>query len=378
MSINSPVKQFILVADDDVGINHLLVNTLLSKFDVDSSYSGAETLVKCRQKVPDMILLDVNLGDADGRDVCQELREDLGNDCPLIVFISSDQAHKNIVSCFEHGADDFIGKPFSPTQVIAKVNALLKYSVTVSKVTDASADVITNTNGNTATSATQLAQDFSDALDLIPEVIACYSEEALADVTLQFIEQHGYSSAIYFTFGNQSFCYDSQARVCSPIVKELFEITVNKQPYLKLGNRALFAQSNCSLLIKNPPFNDEQKLKQFKAVIEKLLQTVAARFESILRERDIFSVNGEVVNVLGEVSEDLEALRAHKQAIMNLVIRKLSESFDLLDLKQFQEDYFVELLDETLSAHDDNNLKIMSLQDRINLLHSELKSLIKQ
>lgn len=373
MSEISHNKKTILVADDDVGINHLLFTALSSKFKVETAFSGKETLDICRNSLPDLILLDVNLGDIDGKEVCKQLHEKLGNECPLIIFISSDQAHRNIISCFEHGADDFIGKPFSPAQVLAKVQSLLKYNSLISSLQSNREEL-----SQIVHKSMSQVERYNAALDIMQHVIACYSEEELASVTLKYFQEQGFSASVYFSCAQQSYCYDSQSKVCSPIVKELFELTKSKQPFMQLGSRVLFAHENCSLLIKNPPNIDSEEFESFKEIANKILQTIEARYEAIIRERDIFSLNGEIVNVLGEISHDLEELRTHKQGIMDNVIEKLSFSFDNLNLEEYQEDYYVQLLDESLLAHDDNNVQIMTLQDRLTQLHSELKSLMRQ
>ena len=114
-------QKTILVVDDDKAINQLLVNSLSFKYQADAVESGAAAIEYCKTKKPHAILLDLNLGDYDGREVCQVLKREFGDKTPPIVFISGDQDEQNIISCFDNGADDFIAKPFTNEDVLQAV-----------------------------------------------------------------------------------------------------------------------------------------------------------------------------------------------------------------------------------------------------------------
>lgn len=114
----------ILIVDDDKNICELLELYLLNAgFQVDSSNDAASALVQLRTAAYDLVLLDVMLPDMKGYDLCQTIKEK--SDIPVIMITARDML-KDKIQGFNHGADDYIIKPFEPAEVIARINARLR------------------------------------------------------------------------------------------------------------------------------------------------------------------------------------------------------------------------------------------------------------
>lgn len=117
----------ILVTDDEAKIVRLVGSYLeASGFTVDAACDGAEALARARQAKPDCAVLDINMPVMDGRALAVELRL-LYPALPLI-FLTARSAESDRVSGLESGADDYIVKPFSPRELVARVKALLRRS----------------------------------------------------------------------------------------------------------------------------------------------------------------------------------------------------------------------------------------------------------
>jgi two-component system, OmpR family, alkaline phosphatase synthesis response regulator PhoP len=116
----------ILVVDDEPKIT-ALVGDYLTKagFAVATARTGAEALAAARARKPDLILLDLGLPDIDGLDVARSLRRDSG--VPLLMLTARDSETDKIIG-LELGADDYITKPFSPRELVARVRAILRRS----------------------------------------------------------------------------------------------------------------------------------------------------------------------------------------------------------------------------------------------------------
>lgn len=114
----------ILVVDDEKQIRRFLRTGLsVHGYDVIEAESGAEALREASTKSPDLVVLDLQLGDMDGLDVLQRIRE--WSSLPvLILSVRNREIEK--VKALEIGADDYITKPFGIAEFIARVNALLR------------------------------------------------------------------------------------------------------------------------------------------------------------------------------------------------------------------------------------------------------------
>ena len=117
----------ILVVEDDRDIGELVCRYLeKAGFTADLVTSGREALSSIGAQAPDLLVLDLMLPGVDGLDVCRAVR---GNDrtaaVPIIMLTARAEESERIVG-LEIGADDYIAKPFSPNELVARVRALLR------------------------------------------------------------------------------------------------------------------------------------------------------------------------------------------------------------------------------------------------------------
>ena len=119
----------ILVIEDEIDYRLLLVQSLREAgFEVRFAVRGAEGLEMAEKEPPDMILLDLNLPDTTGYEVCRKLRQSNKNGRVPIIMVTIQSDIPDIVRGMKHGADDYISKPFDPDEVIARVSALFRRS----------------------------------------------------------------------------------------------------------------------------------------------------------------------------------------------------------------------------------------------------------
>lgn len=115
----------VLIVEDDDELRAVLSRGLGEEgFAVDAVSSGSELLERTEAEVPDVLVIDVGLPDADGRDLCQALRA-RGVQTPVL-FLTARDAVVDRVAGFDAGGDDYLTKPFAFVELVARVQALLK------------------------------------------------------------------------------------------------------------------------------------------------------------------------------------------------------------------------------------------------------------
>lgn len=118
------MKETILVIDDEVKIIEVIKLYLENEgYTVIQATSGIEALKKQSEFNPDLLILDLMLPDISGEKVCERIREE--SDVPIIM-LTAKSSEESILNGYSIGSDDYITKPFSPKQLVAKVNAVLK------------------------------------------------------------------------------------------------------------------------------------------------------------------------------------------------------------------------------------------------------------
>jgi len=114
----------ILVVDDEPHIVELVRYNLAQEgFEVSVAYDGHDALEKVRADAPDLIILDLMLPYVDGLEVCRHLRRD--SSIPILMLTAKDGEQDRVMG-LESGADDYVTKPFSPRELVARVRAILR------------------------------------------------------------------------------------------------------------------------------------------------------------------------------------------------------------------------------------------------------------
>jgi len=116
----------ILVVEDEHELSDILVYVLRrAGFDVTCAYDGMSALKAWRSEDPSLVVLDLSLPRLDGWEVCRQIRS--CSSVP-IVMLTGQRKDEEIVRGLNTGADDYITKPFSPAQLVARVEAVLRRS----------------------------------------------------------------------------------------------------------------------------------------------------------------------------------------------------------------------------------------------------------
>ncbi len=121
------MTEHILIVDDEADIVELLdYNLRNAGYTVVNARDGASALAAVRRQRPDLIVLDLMLPDIPGTEVCRRLRREPDTEAIPIMMLTARSEEIDRVVGFEVGADDYVVKPFSPREIVLRVQALLR------------------------------------------------------------------------------------------------------------------------------------------------------------------------------------------------------------------------------------------------------------
>ena len=124
-SMSKPIEASIVVVDDEPSIRELLVASLhFAGFEVNTAASGSEAIEVIEKVQPDLIVLDVMLPDIDGFTVTRRIRQE-GINAPVLFLTARDDTQDKIMG-LTVGGDDYVTKPFSLEEVVARIRAILR------------------------------------------------------------------------------------------------------------------------------------------------------------------------------------------------------------------------------------------------------------
>ncbi len=120
-------REKVLVIEDEPDIREVMVYNLSREgYRVLEAKDGEKGLEKARREAPDLILLDLMLPSLDGVEVCRLLRSDPLTQAVPVIMVTAKSEESDVVLGFGVGADDYVAKPFSPKELLARVKAVLR------------------------------------------------------------------------------------------------------------------------------------------------------------------------------------------------------------------------------------------------------------
>jgi len=128
------MKKMIAIVDDEPDIVELLnLHLIKAGYDTKAFFDGESFFNYLEKKTPDLVLLDLMLPDMDGMDICKDLRKnEKFVNLPIIMLTAKSQELDKILG-LEFGADDYVTKPFSSREIVARVKAVLRRAASESK-----------------------------------------------------------------------------------------------------------------------------------------------------------------------------------------------------------------------------------------------------
>ena len=114
----------IMVADDDRDMVDMLSYWLKGHgYDVVRAFDGEQAIKRWRETLPDLVILDVQMPKLDGFEVCRQMRSETNS---LVLILTAHDREDDEIRGLEMGADDYLRKPFSPRQLLAKIREYLQ------------------------------------------------------------------------------------------------------------------------------------------------------------------------------------------------------------------------------------------------------------
>ncbi len=159
-------KKTILIVEDDPNIQEALRYSLeKEQYNLILASDGNQAVELSREFSPDLIILDIMLPGIDGLEVCQAVRTD--NDVPIIMLTAKSEEIDRVLG-LELGANDYITKPFSMRELIARIKVQLRQATTKDRIGDSHKSSILNSRGLEIDTHAHVAKLHGNKLDLRP------------------------------------------------------------------------------------------------------------------------------------------------------------------------------------------------------------------
>lgn len=367
-------KQHVLVIDDDPDYCKLMSEVLSEKFDCSVSYSGEEGLLTFKHDVdPILVIVDLNLPDISGFDVCLALKALKATREFAIFVISGDEENSSRIRAFEAGADDYIAKPFELEELSSRIDRSIDYIEGQSKLKQEG-----HATREMANIAMAQASQYSYVMNFFKSLNTCNNIDQVAKLFFDAMDYFALSATLKIHFNSVVFL-DSDLGDVSPIEKSIYELLEHHGRIYEFGKRMLINGRNVSFLVKNFP-EDEISAGQARDFLAALVEGLESKIDDLILKTSILDVTSGLTEAIETINQNLSEHNIIINNIMSDMVTDISTSYHKLDLNDEQEVYFTDMVEKgsgRLNSADDLLKEIQASFDSLLLKMKKVEEMSK-
>ena len=372
-------KLLVFVVDDEQIMLDMLESVLEDSCLVETFVSAGDCLKRLESQSPDLFLLDVSMPEMDGYAFCEKLKGEANTSAIPVMFLSGHDDIDTRLRCYEVGAEDFIRKPFSASDLIKKITVATRMIVE-----NRSLRHETGYAQQTAMSAMTGMGELGVVLHFLRQSFACNTLDDLGQQLLAAMQQYDLQSAVRLTVRDEVVTLSAHGRDL-PLEKGVLEHVRHSGRIFQFKSRCVFNYGRVTLMVNNMPVDDEERCGRIRDNAALLAEGADARLSAIETARLAEERREGIESALPYVGETLDALQEnYRRVCFNLteVMIEFQEaqlkSFIHLGLTEAQEEH----ISSTSSAYlrqmvstQDESLKVV---EQLTKLGSMLNKLVEQ
>jgi CheY-like chemotaxis protein len=340
----------VLAIDDDKFIQKVISKSLTSdNMSVRLASDGESGITEATRIVPDIILLDVEMPDINGYEVCDRLRNTEATKKVPIVFLSSHSSLRERMQGYEAGGDDYLVKPFEKEYLLARISVLLAYQEE-QKELHKQYELAQRSAMIAMTGSSELGM----AMRFMEKSLAYQSIHELADGILDVLSNLSLDCCIMIIEHEQYFWFSSASAI-SPLEKELVEMCDKEARFLDFGSRTIVNYPRASLLVKNMPLDDMDRYGRIKDLIPILLSAVNSKIHTLSTQEALTKQSTNLLESFKMVRNSLYFLgktivnnRKDSAETMQKLVQDLNYDFLRMGLEEDQEEYLLHRIDTAI------------------------------
>jgi len=357
-------KVTILVVDDQDFMRHLISATLEDDFKTMTAESGADCLAQIdacstdsshgdstsSATLPDLILLDVNMPEMDGYELCRKLRDNSVTATTPIIFVSAAITDEDRIAAFEVGGDDYVTKPVDEEVLISRIHLHLRR-----RLKNKALELQAKESMSMAMEAMTFSGELGMLLQLMKESAEILDFETLMQKVDDVNQRFGLSCnyMICDEGDSREQCQFFNCNADSVGAQVLYKCRDTKKIF-DFGQRTVFSEERVSILVKNMPLGDEKTYGRLKDHLA-ILCAIADQHVRTLQvtgklEQQRHKMLGELIIVCEKNLQKIHDKAVHHgdqvQAIMQSLLQNLEERLMTLGLEEDQEQTLISLASE--------------------------------
>jgi CheY-like chemotaxis protein len=347
MEVAKEKDGWILIVDDDQ-VMRVILRTLLAKhFDVITAASGAEALAICRERLPQLVLMDIEMPDMDGVEACRQLRE--LSSVPII-FVTSHESLETHLKAYDVGGNDIIIKPINSEILLHKVRMQIRQYQDAHRLTEEK------------NSLQEMAMGFLSSmghggalLNFMRASVACRTHAELAQRLFETTRDMGIECSVLLRHNDGPTILTPHGDA-TPIEHSILEQAAEMGRIFQFRSRLAVNYPRVSIIVANMP--DENldpdaagKIRDNIAILaettEALCENVDMRQESMRRGEQLQIAHANAVEAVENLREKYALVLGDTRILIQEMVDKVERSYAWLGASATQERQLQDDLDET-------------------------------
>ncbi len=287
--------------------------------------------------LPDLLLLDIELGDIEGYEVCRRIRA-AGYDEIQIIFVSSHDDLDSRLACYDAGGTDFIAKPLESAELIRKVNIAQRTRQAL---------VGLKQEKHSAEESTSVALTSLDEMGSIQKflrsLLGYQTLESLASLVISSLKAYGCRSVVQLRVPQETRTLTAEGEA-TPLEQSILDQSSKMERLFQFRSRMIVNYDNISLLVTNMPLDDEAlsgRIRDYAAVVAEAAQAaaegIAARMEIVDRARKMQELARASRDSVTILREQYRQQQSQTRAELDSMADHVENMYYKLGLSQHQE-----------------------------------------
>ena len=355
----------ILVIDDDKFIHKVIRNALVVEgFELIYAHDGAEGLELASEKKPNIIILDIEMPNMNGYEVCEQLKQNEDTQEIPVVFLSSHTDLRARMQGYEAGAEDYLVKPFEKEDLVAKMRVLCKFLETQNSLKEVYFDA-----KEVARIALTTTSELSLAMQFVENSYSYVNYTDLAQALLISFAQFDTDCVLMVNDDKETLWFSSDGNI-TPLEQEMLEMAERDKRFIDFGMRTIVNYQNLSALVRNMPLDNMERYGRLKDLFPVLMSAADVKINSIKAETATANQSLEVMETFGKIRGKLYFLaktliesQQQSNQILEGMVTELNTDLLRMGLEEDQEAQLLGQLDSTIA-------KVNGKLDNSDMLHS--------
>ncbi|MGC9402855.1 response regulator [Vibrio genomosp. F10 str. 9ZC157] len=353
----------LLIIESDTEFCNTMVEQLKGTYSVEVAFNfnRAQDLIETYQ--PNIVLLDTHLNNESTIEFYNNLKSLNHYDDFAVVFITENTSIQERLKVYQAGATEVLVRPFAHEELMAKLHVIDKYLIEKRQ--------LLSDYDEAKSASTEFMKEASQhglVVQFFRNLSYCQHIEQLSFTVFQTASAQGLHASMVVR-DEQDHYFDNVSGVVNPIERNIFDLLHTKGRVFQFGNRLIFNDKNCAILIKNLPEGDERFVGQIRDIYAFVIEGLEAKYQDIRRQNMMLDIVKDIANTAQQVSMRINDFDAISAENLSESQQELNSSFHFLGLSYEQE--------EALSALFESGLKRMAFAKKeLTNMQSVLEDLV--